>query len=230
MKRRALSIALMFLCIVTLSARPVNGGRDGAGPAYFTNFGASNDAAKNSYIDRYIEYLKRLGNGSGGYNNAGGDAGGLVGNFTPLGAPDSKCGNTGPFAATNITGVLTHHPKVTIISLRATCDSLRVPGCTASQMETDLRMITDLARANGVTIFVQTPQPCECAPGTSLTATIRKVYSWVKANYPNNYIDMTTDFSLPDGTINQKYFQGCLEYNEAGQALAYQHLKAKLGL
>src|SRR5271156_3749956 len=112
MKRRVLPITLLFLWIFTLSARPVNGGRDGAGPAYFTTFGASNDAAKNSYIDRYIEYLERLGNGSGGYNNAGGGAGGLVGNFTPLGAPDSKCGNTGPFAATNITGVLLHHPKV----------------------------------------------------------------------------------------------------------------------
>ena len=230
MKRRVLPITLLILWFFTLLARPVNGGRDGAGPAYFTNFGASNDAAKNSYIDRYIEYLKRLGNGSGGYNNARGGAGNLVGNFTPVGAPDSKCGNTGPFAATNITGVLLHHPKVTIISLRATCDSLRAPGCTASQMETDLRMVTDLARANGVTIFVQTTQPCECDPKTSLTATVRKVVSWVKANYPNNYIDMTTDFSLPDGTINQKYFQGCLEYNEAGQALAYQHLKAKLGL
>ena len=164
-----LPITLMFLCIFTLSARPVNGGRDSAGPAYFTNFGASNDSAKNSYIDRYIEYLKGLGNGSGGYNNAGGGAGGLVGNFTPLGAPDSKCGNTGPFAATNITGVLTHYPKVTVISLRATCDSIRAPGCTVSQMETDLRMVTDLARANGVKIFVQTPQPCECDPKTSFT-------------------------------------------------------------
>ena len=230
MKQRVLPITLLFLWILTLSARPVNGGRDGAGPVYFTNFGASNDAAKNSYIDRYIEYLKRLGNGSGGYNNARGGAGNMVGNFTPVGAPDSKCGNTGPFAATNITGVLLHHPKVTLISLRATCDSLRAPGCTAAQMETDLRMVTDLARANGVKIYVQTTQPCECAPKTSLTATVRKVVSWVKANYPNNYIDMTTDFSLPDGTINQKYFQGCLEYNEAGQKLAYQHLKAKLGL
>jgi len=230
MKRRVLPITLLFLWIFTLSARPVNGGRDGAGPAYFTNFGASNDAAKNSYIDRYIEYLERLGNGSGGYNNAGGAAGQLVGNFTPTGAPDSKCGNTGPFAATNMTGVLTHYPKVTAISLRPTCDSVRAPGCTASQIETDLRIVTDFARANGVTIFVQTPQPCECDPKTAITSTVRKVYSWVKANYPNNYIDMTTDFSLPDGTINQKYFQGCLEYNEAGQKLAYQHLNAKLGL
>ena len=230
MKRRVVPITLLLLWVFPLSARPVNGGRDGAGPAYFTNFGASNDAAKNSYIDRYIEYLKSLGNGSGGYNNAGHGAGGFVGNFTPDGRARFQMRQTGPFAATNMTGVLMHHPKVTIISLRATCDSLRAPGCTASQMETDLRIITDLARANGVTIFVQTPQPCECAPRTSLTATIRKVYSWVKANYPNNYIDMMTDFSLPDGTINQKYFQGCLEYNEAGQALAYQHLKAKLGL
>ena len=81
-----------------------------------------------------------------------------------------------------------------------------------------------------MSIFVQTPQPCECAPRTSLTATVRKVDSWVKANYPNNYIDMTTDFSLSDGTTNQKYFEGCLHYNEAGQTLAYQRLKAKLGL
>ncbi len=230
MKRRALPIALMFLCIVTLSARPVNGGRDGAGPAYFTNFGASNDSPANSYINRYISYLEKLGNGSGGYNNAGGVAGGLVGNFTPTGMPDSNCGNTGPFAATNITGVLLHHPKVTVISLRATCDSIKNPGCTALQIETDLRIVTDFARANGVKIYVQTPQPCECDPKTSLTTTARKLQSWVKANYPNNYIDMTTDFSLPDGTTNMKYFQDCLHYNEAGQTLAYQRLKAKLGL
>ena len=229
MKRRVLPITLLILWIFTLSARPVNGGRDGAGPAYFTNFGASNDSPKNSYIDRYIAYLEKLGNGSGGYNNAGGAAGQLVGNFTPTGAPDSKCGNTGPFAATNMTGVLTHYPKVTAISLRPTCDSVRAPGCTASQIETDLRIVTDFARANGVTIFVQTPQPCECDPKTAITSTVRKVYSWVKANYPNNYIDMTTDFSLPDGTINMKYFENCGDYNEAGQTLAYQRLKAKLG-
>jgi hypothetical protein len=77
---------------------------------------------------------------------------------------------------------------------------------------------------------VQTPQPCECHPKTSLTTSARKIYSWVKANYPDNYIDMMTDFSLPDGTTNMKYFQDCLHYNEAGQTLAYQRLKAKLGL
>ena len=131
----------------------------------------------------------------------------LVGNFTPTGVPDSKCGSTAPFPTTNMTGVLMHYPKVTVISLRPTCDSVRTPGCTASQIETDLRIVTDFARANGVKIFVQTPQPCECAPKTSLTATVRKVYSWVKANYPNNYIDMTTDFSLPDGTINHEIFR-----------------------
>src|SRR5271156_5096357 len=181
MKRRVLPITLLFLWIFTLSARPVNGGRDGAGPAYFTTFGASNDAAKNSYTDRYIEYLERLGNGSGGYNNAGGGAGGLVENFTPVGTPDSKCGDTGPFPTTNMTGVLTHYPKVTVISLRSTCDSVMRPGCTAAQIETDLRIVTDFARANGVRIFVQTQQPCECDPKTSLTATVRKLDSWVKA-------------------------------------------------
>jgi hypothetical protein len=214
-----------------MSARPVNGGADRAkSPAYFTNFGASNDSAKNSYIDRYIEYLKSLGNGSGGYNNARGAAGLLVGNFTPLGAPHSECGNTSQFGATNMTGVLTHHPKVTIISLRPTCDSIRAPGCTAPLIEANLRIVTNFARANGVTIFVQTPQPCECDPKTKITTTVRKVYSWVKANYPNNYIDLTTDFSLPDGTANFKYFANCVHYNEAGQTLAYQRLKAKLGL
>jgi len=228
MKRRVLPITLLLVWIFTLAARPVNGGRDGA--AYFTNFGASNDSPANSYIDQYIAYLEKLGNGSGGYNNAGGAAGQLVGNFTPLGAPDSKCGNTEPFAATNMTGVLTHDPKVTIISLRPTCDSVRTPGCTASQIETDLRIVTDFARANGVKIFVQTPQPCECDPKTAITATVRKVYSWVKTNYPNNYIDMTTDFSQPDGTINMKYFENCSDYNTAGQTLAFQRLKAKLGL
>ena len=94
-KRRLLPITLLLLWAFPLSAQPVNGGRDGAGPVYFTNFGASNDAAANSYIDRYIAYLERLGNGSGGYNNAGDGAGGLVGNFTPVGAPDSNCGNDG---------------------------------------------------------------------------------------------------------------------------------------
>ena len=142
----------------------------------------------------------------------------------------ADCAVSPTVAATNMTGVLTHDPKVTVISLRPTCDSVRTPGCTASQIETDLRIVTDFARANGVTIFVQTPQPCECDPKTAITSTVRKVYSWVKANYPNNYIDMTTDFSLPDGTINMKYFENCSDYNTAGQTLAYQRLKAKLGL
>ena len=67
---------------------------------------------------------------------------------------------------------------------------------------------------------------------TSLANQYGNATNYVSLIHPSlpNYIDMTTDFSLPDGTINQKYFQGCLEYNEAGQALAYQHLKAKLGL
>ena len=231
MKRRVLPITLLLLWIFTLSAQPVNGGKDGAGPAYFTNFGASNDSPANSYIDRYIAYLEKLGNGSSGYNNSGGAAGSVVGNFTPSGVPDSSCGNTGPFAATNMTGVLMHYPKVTVISLRPTCDTIKARGCTASQIETDLRIITDFARANGVKIYVQTPQPCECQTNkTAITTTARKLYSWVKANYPDNYIDMMADFSLPDGTTNMKYFQDCLHYNEAGQTLAYQRLKAKLGL
>ena len=29
---------------------------------------------------------------------------------------------------------------------------------------------------------------------------------------------MMTDFSLPDGTVNRKYFLDCLHYNEAGHA------------
>ena len=231
MKRQVLPITLLLLCIFTLPARPVNGGPDGKGsPAYFTNFGASNDSPANSYIDQYIAYLEKLGNGSGGYNNAGGGAGPLVGNFTPTGVPDSKCGSTAPFPTTNMTGVLMHYPKVTVISLRSTCDSIMTAGCTVAQIETDLRIVTDFARANGVKIFVQTQQPCECDPKTSLTATVRKLDSWVKANYPNNYIDMTTDFSLPDGTTNRKYFANCLHYNEAGHRLAFQRLKAKLGL
>ena len=92
MKRQVLPITLLLLWIFTLSAQPVDGGPDGPkSPAYFTNFGASNDSPANSYIDRYIAYLEKLGNGSGGYNNARGGAGPLVGNFTPAGVISKKC-------------------------------------------------------------------------------------------------------------------------------------------
>jgi hypothetical protein len=193
---------------------------------YFTNFGASNDSPVGSYINQYITYLQTKG--SNGYNNTGNGAGPLVGNFTPTGTPDSPCGSTSPFPTTNITGVLAHSPTVSLISLRITCDSIRASGCTVAQIEADIQLIYNAAQAVGVRTFVQTPQPCEADPPTTITTAVQTLYAWVLATYPSNFIDMTTTFSLADGTTNPTYFSG-IDYTVAAQMLAFQRLQAAVG-
>ena len=201
---------------------------------YFTNFGASGDCTGcdtglESYIDLYLTYLQ--GRGANGFNpyfrGSTIEPGSGSDNWIPTGDTGS-CG--GSPSAYNITYVLSHSPKVNVISIHPTCDETVNFHCTAAQTEANIALVTAAAIAGGITPFVQTAVPCEVDPPTAITTTRQAITAWVLSTYPRTHVDMTTTFSLTDGTANTAYIgaQGIFT-TTAGQNLAEQRLQSAIG-